>query len=363
MPKRTKLATGIYADAFGISVIHQRGGKPVETRFSRGTSIDRLTAWRATQKRQAADIAPPRNQLARDAVRYLKPLKGLAGYKSEKSHLRAWLQALGPTSRVRLKPDQCELIVAGWRQDGYAARTIRHRIRVLISLYRKCDGRHAATPLDDIRLPKKPKSRPVSIADPVIAAVALELRKHEIAGTLRDAKTRARFLVLATTGRRPCEVMRAERADVDLDRRLWFTRTGKGGLNTIVMMNDEMFAAWQLFVAAQAWGAYDCRSFAKTVRRSGWPAKIRPYNLRHSTALAIRARGGDLEDVQDQLGHASIETARSFYLHALPARQKAISETLSGRFPPEGFLPRSTLPRSKTGKAKAREIARQKRRA
>ncbi len=182
----------------------------------------------------------------------------------------------------------------------------------------------------------------MSVADDKIGAVALELRKHEIARSLHDAKTRARFLVLATTGRRPIEVMRAQAIDVDLDRRLWFTRTAKDGLNTIVFLNDEMVAAWQLFITARAWGSYDSTSFSKTVRRAGWPKGIRPYNLRHSTGLAIRERGGDLEDVQDQLGHTSIDTAREFYLNAIPARQKAISARLNDRFGGDAFLPSPT---------------------
>jgi integrase len=339
MPKRRRLAKGIYEDKYGISVIYRSGGRNIETRFARGYSVERLERWRTRQIETKATPAPTRNQLARDAVRYLKRLKGLPGYKSEKSHLKAWLHEFGPTTRAAVTRERCELILAKWRQHGYAARSLRHRYRILQSLYRFLDGRHAATPLDDIKMPANPKPRPVSVADGLIEAVALELRKHEISGTLRDAKTRARFLVLATTGRRPAEVMRAERADLDLEQRLWFTRTAKGGANTMVYLNDEMVAAWELFVTAQAWGDYDCRSFSKTLKRAGWPARIRPYNLRHTAALSIRARGGDLEDVQDQLGHASIDTARAFYLSAIPARQKATSARLAGRFSRDAFLP------------------------
>lgn len=362
MPKRRRLALGVFEDRWGISVLYQAGGKTIETRFPLGSAVPRLEKWRTNKIAQAKTLVPvePRNSLARDVVRYLKRLKGLAGYKSEKSHLRAWLAALPKKTRHRITTEQVELAIAQWRQDGYAARTIRHRCRALQSLYRRLDGRKADTPLDDVQLPRKPKPRPVSVADRVIADVALQLRKHEMdgIGRLRDAKTRARFLVLATTGRRPAEVKRAQRSDVDLHRRLWFTRTAKGGVNTAIILNDEMSAAWQLFIGAQAWGEYDDRSFAKTLRRNGWPAAIRPYALRHSTARAIRARGGDLQDVQDQLGHASITTAREFYLTELPERQAAISLRLGGRFPPEAFVPEKASQSPTRADAKGRDFTR-----
>ena len=56
-----------------------------------------------------------------------------------------------------------------------------------------------------------------------------------------------------------------------LDRRLWFVRTAKGGLNSVIILNDEMVRAWQLFSDADAWGWFDDRSFSKTLKRNGWP--------------------------------------------------------------------------------------------
>jgi integrase len=368
MPKRTRLATGVYQDRWGLSVVYQRHGKPIETRFPRGSSVDRLTRWRARQITTEAEgqPTPVRNQLARDAVRYLKRLKGMAGYKSERSHLKAWLHELGPTARAAITRERCELVIATWRQAGYAPRTIRHRHRVLQSFFHFFEGARAETPLDDVKRPAKPKPRPVSVADMTIAAVAFELRKHEILGTLRDAKTRARFLVRMTHSQRPIEFQRAEPGDVDLERRLWFVRGAKGGYNTVVPLNDEQVAAWQLYKAGDAWGAYDSRSFAKTLRRAGWPKGIRPYNLRHSTGFALDARGVDLGDIQGLMGHASPETTRMFYAPGLIARLAAATEKLSGRFPGDGFapiLPRAALPRLARTAAKVQELASKTRRA
>lgn len=357
MPKdRLTLATGIYSDPHGIGVVYHSHGKPIETRFERGHPLDLLIRWRKQQMGAAETLAPrdPRGSMTRDAVRYLKRLKGLPGYRSEKAHLRAWLIRFGAQPRWKLTEQDCAVTIAAWRKRPYAARTIRHRIRVLKALYHALDGPRAATPVDNLKPPQKPKARPVTVADDAISSVALQLRANEERGTLRDGKTRARFLVLATTGKRPVEMTRARREDVDLARRLWMTRTAKGGYNTEVLLNDQQLAAWHLFIAAQAWGAYDTSSFSKTIQRAGWPKGIRPYQMRHSVARTIRRRGGDPSDVQEALGHASIETGRSFYYGASPEQQAKVSGLLDNRFGASVFepLPRRPTTRRQQNRAK-----------
>ena len=66
-------------------------------------------------------------------------------------------------------------------------------------------------------------------SDETLRAVAAAFVEREQKGLLRSRKTRARFLVLATTGRRPCEVMRAKPEDVNIEVRVWVPRDAKGG--------------------------------------------------------------------------------------------------------------------------------------
>lgn len=148
---------------------------------------------------------------------------------------------------------------------------------------------------------------------------------------MASAATRARFLVLATTGQRPAQLMRATPADVDLERRLWFVDPAKGDNGTIVYLNDDMLAAWQLFIAANAWGGYSTSAHARCLRRAGWPEGIRPYNARHTVGLSLSQLGVDLGDIQAHMGHRSIETTRAFYVPAVLSRLKAASELLGAR--------------------------------
>jgi len=138
-------------------------------------------------------------------------------------------------------------------------------------------------------------------------------------------------MVLAATGKRPSEVMRAEPGDVDLARRIWRVRDGKGGWSAGLWLNDDMLAAWTLFAAARAWGTFDVSSFDRTLRGAGWPADVRPYNLRHAFGIALSEQGEDLADIQAMMGHKRIATTRLHYVPVLGSRLKDASERLSGR--------------------------------
>ena len=82
------------------------------------------------------------------------------------------------------------------------------------------DGPRALTPVDNVAQLTVPDSVKVLVPANVFRMVA---------ANLEDAKTRARFMVIASTGVRPAELKRAEPGDIDIDRRVWAVRTAKGG--------------------------------------------------------------------------------------------------------------------------------------
>jgi len=356
MTRRRTIAPGVYEDAYGYAVRWRDRGRPREKRFPRDTPIDRLKAYRAEQQRQVADLTVPTGSLVRDVARFLTTRKGRPSFKSDRAHLRPWVHRFKRLSRWHITRELVEQAIAFWRAAGYSARELRHRVRILQQLYHALDGAASRTPCDDVTLPPIPKPRPISVSDDVVRSVAEQLWKGEQVGHLRDGKTRARYLVLATTGQRPAQVMRARREDVDLARRLWFVRPAKGDGGTTLYLNDDMVRAWQVFVEAQAWGAYDSRSFAKVLRRNGWPKGIRPYTLRHSVGLGLSARQVDLGDIQSHMGHSSPATTR-IYVPGLSARAQAASEKLDGRLGPSFGLSRPTATPDDEEKANEREKA------
>jgi hypothetical protein len=93
-----------------------------------------------------------------------------------------------------------------------------------------------------------------------------------------------------------------------------------------------MRAAWELFIAANAWGPFNTHSFARRLRNAGWPEQVRVYNLRHTTWITASERGADLADIQAGAGHRHIATTRRHYVPVLSSRMQRLSELLDKRF-------------------------------
>lgn len=349
--KRVTVAPGIYKDATGYETVARGGGLEEWKRFEHGDDpkkdIKTIQRWQATTKAEllgrAADLPSPaaRGSLVQRHATYLKRREGRKGYKSDRSHLAAWEKTLGRIKATKITPEQCENLIATWRSAGLAEKTIRHRVRVFKEAWHASDGKKAVSPVDGIKLPKpvQPSPRPVS-AD-VIRAVAASLRagltikqrcghsRNKV--TVKRASspvTYARFLVRALTGQRADQIMHTKPGDVDLEARIWWVRPAKGGNAIPFPLNDEQIVAWRIFFAAPistqnplgAWGDWDWRSFSKTLKRHGWPEDIPPKNLRHTFAIDHLLAGTDLGDLQGLLGHANVQTTRTFYAPVLVSR-------------------------------------------
>lgn len=330
---RRRLATGIYGDPYGFSVRWRDHGQTRDQRFASDTPLDVLKAFRLRQLQQARP-APPSTagSFTRDVARFLRTRKGRPSFKSDRAHLRPWVHRFIRLSRWAITREKVIEALGDWHRQGYSPRELRHRLRILAGVYRHFSP-DQPTPCDRVNLPEKiPHVRPIAVPDQVIRDVARQLRISELAGRLRDGKTRARYLVLASTGQRPAQMKRAQPTDVDLERRVWFVRPAKGDRGGVVPLNADMVIAWQLFIAAKAWGVYDARSFAKTLRRNGWPKGVMPYALRHTVGMSLSLAGVDLGDIQGMMGHASPNTTRAFYVPTEAGRLHAASAKVDGRF-------------------------------
>src|SRR4029453_17615549 len=227
----------------------------------------------------------------------------------------------------------------------------------LRALFRFFDhaGKPGPTPCDYVNLPENPKRTPKGIADSVIAGVAKKLLLQEQSGRLRDAKTRARFLVRATSGKRPCQIGRTKPDDVNFATRIWDVPHAKHAPGGPTYLNDEMLAAWELFRDANAWGHYDLGSFSKTIRRNGWPGGrggIRPYNMRHQTLQTMDDMDVDPRAIQQAGNHTSFDTTDRFYLGKSKLRKAQFAaEVIDGRFDKDVFRKRE--PKAYDNKNKA----------
>lgn len=319
-----------------------------ERRFVAGTPQRVVRAWKEQtrlrlQKRvpAATDRVAVLGTLKADAPRYLALMHHLADWTSRRSEIRAWFPHVGDRYRHTIVGDDVLKTRGMWLRQRVAARTINNRVSALRDLYRKLDGDDAPNPCRAVKplpTPRIPITR-ISAEDVNRVLLNLESRARKAIATGRyrgrppahALQDRARLMVLASTGKRPCEVERAEANDVNLSARVWAVRDAKGGWSEGLYLNDEMVIAWQAFADAEAWGPFPGK-FSHRLHLAGWPKHVRPYNLRHSTWIEASERGADLSDVQAGAGHRHISTTREHYVPVLNSRMQRLSELLDHRF-------------------------------
>jgi integrase len=347
--QRRRLDRNIYADESGCAVVVEVRGIQQELRFPPDTPLETLRRHREQLRLDLRDAAPatPRGTLAFDAERYLKQIAGRPGFAADRSHLRAWIDRLGPKHRHRITAADIRLAFAEWRTKGThrggrgackrmsldapaSLKTLKERYRVLKHLYKTLDGPKAKTPLDDVPQPRPAAPTPVGVHISLVRRVAAALQRRASTG-IAARQDYARFLLLTTTGQRPAQIMRARPEDFHLSERYWIVRGAKGGPSHAIHLNREMRLAARTFIQAKAFGTYDDKALLALVRSNGWPATVPLYNARHSLAIDAIARGADLGDIQALLGHASIETTRRFYGPILRLREKQLGKKLEGR--------------------------------
>lgn len=339
--KRVRLAPGIYRDKSGLAATVAIGTGAAkqqrEKRYPFDTPLKTIKQWQldtAAVLREDVGVAK-RGTLKADATRYLNLAKYLQNWSGVRSEVRAWVARLGHLHRAQITPAHVLEARVAWLADGYAPKTVNDRVGRLRRLYRTLDATPQrkrpptpCDPVDDLPVIQTPSVAPDAA---LVRKVLRNLEAGEQQGTLRDAKTRARFLVMATTGKRPSEVMRTEPEDVELTMRTWRVRNGKGGWGPGIYLNEDMLAAWRVFVAADAWGPFNTGSYGRVLRHAGWPAGLRPYNLRHAVGQAMQAAGVDLSDIQAHYGHKHIATTRRHYVPILDSRLESASRKIDGR--------------------------------
>jgi integrase len=339
--KRVRLAKGIYRDKSGIAATVAIGTGPAkvqrEKRYPFDTPLKTIKQWQldtAAELREDVGVTK-RGTLKADAARYLKLAQYLKNWSGVRSEVNAWVARLGHLHRNQITPTHVLEARVDWLAEGYAPKTVNDRVGRLRRLYRTLDAtpqrKKPPSPCDTV--PDLPviEGPSVAPAPAILVTVLRNLEQGEQHGTLRDAKTRARFLVLATTGKRPAEVMRAVSDDLSLETRVWRVRNAKGGEGPGIFLNDDMVVAWHLFIEADAWGAFNTGSYARVLRTAGWPPGLRPYNLRHAVGQAMSEAGIDLSDIQAHYGHKHISTTRRHYVPVLDSRLEKASRKIDGR--------------------------------
>lgn len=316
---------GIRRDRYGFRAYVKVGDSQREKRYPADTLVKTMQDWRDETRVALRKITkkPTSGTLAEDVRTYLgKPsIQALTSYKSRTCEVEAWIPLYGSVPRGLLTRQHVLDAREVWLKADYAPKTINHRVRALRHLYRTLDGTSVPTPCDGVKKLAEPKAQPVAVSLSVVRKVLKRLKEPE---------TRARFMVLVSTGQRPAQLMRAVRTDLDFRRRLWRVRPAKGGDPIPLPLTDDMVAAWRVFLAAKAWGVYDTSTHAKRLYEAGWPRDVRPYNAKHTVGILLAEAGAAWEDIKDFFGHTDVKTTR-IYTGFVASRLRKTSGLLAGR--------------------------------
>jgi integrase/recombinase XerD len=154
-------------------------------------------------------------------------------------------------------------------------------------------------------------------------------------GALRTHRDRAMVYAMELGGLRRCEVLGLELGDVQVPERSLFIAEGKGGHQRVVPISNTFFAAVGDYLGQERPPGTETDRVFVTLKgpNCGKPmtadgvdkilqaARVRAgleratcHQLRHTCLTRLREAGMELEAVQAQAGHASIESTR-IYLH------------------------------------------------
>ena len=290
-------------------------------------------------------------------ARHLSTLHAL-GYTAATLETRAWLLGLfqswaGERGVTALSDVTADLIARYQRhlsqhrkQDGQplASRTQRLRLSPLRTLGKWAvrEKLVAENPAASLVMPRTGQPLPKAWLSAAQAETVLALPVVATATGLRD---RALMETLYSTGLRRLETLRLTAADVDFAGGVVCVRQGKGKKDRVIPIGERALAwlgkylaesrpemakpgdeAGPLFVTAQG-HALSAKYLSKLVTRyvdlSGVGKEGSCHLFRHTCATLMLEHGADIRHVQEQLGHACLQTTQ-IYTHVSIRKLKEV---------------------------------------
>jgi integrase len=345
---RQRLATGIYQDASGVSIIVWVRHEPHEYRYPLGKSVQWYRDERI-RKHAEALLTQERHELAQGTLRaaiddYSKTLRGRAKDDAE-NLLHHWHPFLD-RPRAEITALQLRQHAATWT---CAPSTYNHRRQALISLYTALDGPQAPNPARELPKRQETPGAPKALPYDVIRAVFAKMP---------ESQSKARLMVMAYTGLPQMQIERMAPIDWQQDRRrLRVTprRKGAGAAGRWLPLSDEAHEALTLFDKLKCWGGFSRSSLFKAWTRYG-PKGTNPYALRHSWITELyRRSNGDVIAVQQLALHARLEQTQRYAAAAIEDRMAALvvprgSSTQKAKKRPKPSTSVRARPRASRGK-------------
>lgn len=229
------------------------------------------------------------------------------------------------------------------RESGLSARTIARRLSSISGFYAYLVAR-GDTPVGSNPVPRglstrrrggKRREVPLVRVPRTLPKILSPAEVTALLGALRTHRDQAMVYAMVLGGLRRCEVLGLRLGDVQVPERSLFIAEGKGGHQRVIPISNTFLTAVGDYLREERPNGCETDKVFVTLKgpTRGKPmtadgvdkilqaAKARAglgratcHQLRHTCLTRLREAGMELEAVQAQAGHASIESTR-IYLH------------------------------------------------
>jgi site-specific recombinase XerD len=228
-------------------------------------------------------------------------------------------------------------------ESGLSARTIARRLSSISGFYAYLVAR-GDTPVASSPVPRGLSTRrrggrrtqvPLVRVPRTLPKILSPAEVTALLGALRTDRDRAMVYAMVPGGLRRCEVLGLRLGDVQVPERSLFIAEGKGGHQRVVPISNTFFASVgdylhherpsgcrtdRVFVTLKGpnrgkpMTADGADKILQAARARAGLEKATCHQLRHTCLTRLREAGMQLEAVQAQAGHVSMESTR-IYLH------------------------------------------------
>lgn len=337
--KRTRIAPGIYQDAYGFAIVTKVHGIQKEQRYAPASDRDRLIAARANWivERRDGEKPEPRTPFWDAAREYLKTIPaGTKRHANAYNDLHCWQTAFHGMNVRDITAADIQQQLAKWQPD-FQPSTLNKRRQELKNLFDFLGGDN---PVSTVAKAKERHDQARGVAPAIVEAVFTAMHENQSAIRLR---------VMYETSLAPIDLTRIREADFKPRQKTLYVperQKGEGAPALTMTLTTAGKTALQAFFAAglegktfssgTMWRDFnDAVTRAKAAWKGVWaaPANFSPKDLRHSRLTEALRRSGNLQGVQQLARHKHIETTMR-YLRALETDSlRAVTKSMESAIP------------------------------
>jgi len=223
--------------------------------------------------------------------------------------------------------DDIKTFIAGRMNEGISAKSVVLIKAALRFFYDEVLKKNIVT----FKSPKVSKKLPVVLTKEEVKRMidVMENKKHRLV-----------LMMLYSSGLRLSELLNLKVADLELDEKIGWVRSGKGDKDRLFILSDKLINDMENFMAGKQGldyvfsgrkGRLSARLIQKIVagaaKKAGIEKRVSPHTLRHSFATHLLESGENIRKIQELLGHASLNTTQ-LYTHVSTQELKKVKNPL-----------------------------------